>query len=67
MITLTENEIAHLARNPRSLDVVMDYHDDQMCQADAMGVGDYAAHERRYEELKIERDRLREEWGLEVV
>ena len=61
MITLTESEIKHLATSPDGLTAAMDYHDLQMTQGEPMGF-DCSAHQKRYDELKAERDRLKDEW-----
>lgn len=60
-VALTENEIKHISSCPSGLSVVMDYHDLQMTLGEPMGF-DCSANQKRYDELKVERDRIRKEW-----
>lgn len=62
-MTLTEKEVAFLSECPHGLNIVMDYHDQQMTMAEAMGL-DISFHKQRYAELKAERDRMLDEMGL---
>ena len=39
----------------------MDYHDLQMTEGEPMGF-DCSAHQRRYDELKAERDKIKAAW-----
>ena len=63
MITLTENEIKAIVKSPDGLQAVMYYHDQQMCEGEPMGF-DCSLNQRRYDELKAERDRLCKEYGI---
>lgn len=58
MIALTENEIKHITESPEGLEIIMDYHDQQICQGESMGF-DCSGNQKRYDELKTECDRLR--------
>ena len=60
-ITLTENEIKYLATSPDGLSAAMDYHDMQMTQGEPMGF-DCSEHQKRYDELKRERDAIKAAW-----
>jgi hypothetical protein len=60
-ITLTEAEIKHIATTPSGLEVAMDYHDLQMTMGEPMGF-DCSGNQKRYDELKAARDRIREAW-----
>ena len=61
MIKLTENEIKYITESPEGLEIIMNYHDEQMCLGQSMGFN-CSGNQERYEELKVERDRLREEY-----
>ena len=57
MIILTKYEIKHLAQSSIGLDEAMNYHDQQMCMGEPMGF-DCSGHQKRYDELKVERDEI---------
>lgn len=59
-VILTPNEIEWISKSPEGLELAMDYHDSQMCQGEAMGF-DCSGNQKRYDELKAERDRLKKE------
>ncbi len=61
MNKLTDSEIKYIQESPYGLEIVMDYHDTQMCEGMAMGF-DCSFHQKRYDELKEERDRLLKVW-----
>jgi hypothetical protein len=58
---LTENEIKHISECPDGLELAMAYHDLQMTQGEPMGF-DCSANQKRYEELKAERERIINAW-----
>jgi hypothetical protein len=58
---LTKYEIDYISNCPDGLQVAMDYHDQQMCEIEAMGC-DCSAHQKRFDDLKLELDRIRAAW-----
>ena len=59
---LTDAEIEYISNHPEGLAVAMDYHDLQMTQGEPMGF-DCSGNQKRYDELKAERDRIMREWN----